>query len=169
MNRGLSRRRGARFAHLALLALAALSIPSARTDAAEIDPALLAGLKARSIGPAGMSGRVAAVDVAPNDPNVIYVGSGEGLQRPDLSIGDGIYKSTDAGHTWKHLGLRDGQQIPQIAVDPQSDSAAAPERVSVRDRLVPGQEGGQVVIAGSGLAAHDTSLPSPTLRPPCQR
>ena len=52
-------------------------------------------------------------------PNVIYVGSGEGLQRPDLSTGDGIYKSTDAGKTWTHLGLRDGQQIPQIVVDPR--------------------------------------------------
>ena len=47
----------------------------------------------------------------PRDPNIIYVGSGEGLQRPDLSVGDGIYKSTDGGKTWKHLGLRDGQQI----------------------------------------------------------
>ena len=43
---------------------------------------------------------------------------GEGLQRPDLSTGDGIYKSTDAGKTWKHLGLRDGQQISGIAIDP---------------------------------------------------
>jgi photosystem II stability/assembly factor-like uncharacterized protein len=42
------------------------------------------------------------------------------LQRPDLSVGDGIYKSTDAGKTWTHLGLRDGQQIPQIAVDPRN-------------------------------------------------
>ena len=45
--------------------------------------------------------------------------SGEGLQRPDLSVGDGIYKSTDAGKTWTHLGLRDGQQIPSIAIDPR--------------------------------------------------
>src|SRR5207247_1091838 len=43
---------------------------------------------------------------------------GEGLQRPDLSVGDGIYKSTDAGATWTHLGLRDGQQIAQLAIDP---------------------------------------------------
>jgi hypothetical protein len=58
--------------------------------------------------------------VAPSDPKVVYVGSGEGLQRPDLSTGDGIYKSTDAGETWTHLGLRDGQQIPEIAVDPRN-------------------------------------------------
>ncbi|MGA2382736.1 MAG: glycoside hydrolase [Gemmatimonadales bacterium] len=65
------------------------------------------------------TGSIGAIAVAPSDPNVVYVGSGEGLQRPDLSVGDGIYKSTDAGRTWAHLGLRDGQQIAQIAVDPR--------------------------------------------------
>ena len=65
------------------------------------------------------TGSIGAIAVAPSDPNVLYVGSGEGLQRPDLSVGDGIYKSTDAGHTWRHLGLRDGQQIPTIIIDPQ--------------------------------------------------
>ena len=62
---------------------------------------------------------VGAIAVAPSDPNIIYVASGEGLQRPDLSVGDGIYKSTDAGKTWTHLGLRDGQQIPALVVDPR--------------------------------------------------
>ncbi len=61
---------------------------------------------------------IGAIAVAPSDPNIIYVASGEGLQRPDLSVGDGIYKSTDAGKTWVHLGLRDGQQIPALVVDP---------------------------------------------------
>ncbi len=65
------------------------------------------------------TGSVGCIAVAPTDANIIYVGSGEGLQRPDLSVGDGIYKSSDAGRTWTHLGLRDGQQIPQIAVDPR--------------------------------------------------
>lgn len=65
------------------------------------------------------TGSIGAIAIAPSDPNIIYVGSGEGLQRPDLSTGDGIYKSSDAGETWTHLGLRDGQQIPQIIVDPQ--------------------------------------------------
>ncbi|MGA2267554.1 MAG: glycoside hydrolase [Bryobacteraceae bacterium] len=68
------------------------------------------------------TGSIGAIAVAPSDPNIVYVGSGEGLQRPDLSTGDGIYKSTDAGKTWTHLGLRDGQQIPQIAVDPRNPS-----------------------------------------------
>ena len=66
------------------------------------------------------TGSIGAIAVAPSDANIIYVGSGEGLQRPDLSTGDGIYKSTDAGTTWTHLGLRDGQQIPQIAIDPKN-------------------------------------------------
>src|SRR6266478_5544409 len=63
---------------------------------------------------------VGAIAVAPANPNVVYVGSGEGLHRPDLSVGDGIYKSIDAGKTWTHLGLRDGQQIAQLAVDPKN-------------------------------------------------
>jgi photosystem II stability/assembly factor-like uncharacterized protein len=62
---------------------------------------------------------IGAIAVAPSDPNVIYVASGEGLHRPDLSVGNGIYKSTDAGKSWTHLGLRDGEQIPALAVDPR--------------------------------------------------
>jgi photosystem II stability/assembly factor-like uncharacterized protein len=69
---------------------------------------------------------IGALAIAPSDPNVIYVGSGEGLQRPDLSVGDGIYKSTDGGRTWQHLGLADGRQIPAILVDPHD-----PDRVFV--------------------------------------
>lgn len=66
------------------------------------------------------TGSIGAIAVAESDPNIIYVGSGEGMPRPDLSTGDGMYKSTDAGRTWTHLGLRDGQQIPQIVVDPKN-------------------------------------------------
>ncbi|HEV3510080.1 MAG TPA: glycoside hydrolase [Candidatus Sulfotelmatobacter sp.] len=62
---------------------------------------------------------IGAIAVAATDPNMVYVASGEGLHRPDLSVGNGIYKSTDAGKTWAHLGLADGQQIPALAVDPR--------------------------------------------------
>src|SRR5438046_5540264 len=62
---------------------------------------------------------IGAIAVAPSDPNIIYVGSGEGLQRPDLSVGDGIYKSSDAGKTWQHLGLREARQIGAVIVDPR--------------------------------------------------
>jgi photosystem II stability/assembly factor-like uncharacterized protein len=69
---------------------------------------------------------IGAIAVSPSNPSIIYAGSGEGLHRPDLAIGDGVYKSTDAGKTWKHLGLGDAQQIPQIVVDPTN-----PNRVFV--------------------------------------
>jgi photosystem II stability/assembly factor-like uncharacterized protein len=62
---------------------------------------------------------IGAIAVALSNPDTIYVASGEGLHRPDLSIGNGIYKSTDAGKTWTHLGLRDGFQIPALAIDPR--------------------------------------------------
>ena len=68
------------------------------------------------------TGSIGDVAVAPSNPNVIYVGSGEGVQRPDLSSGDGIYKSVDAGKTWRHLGLRDGQQIGSVIVDPRDEN-----------------------------------------------
>src|SRR5437867_6520586 len=62
------------------------------------------------------TGSIGAIAIAPSDPDIIYVGSGEGLRRPDLSTGDGIYKSTDGGQTWKPLGLRDGLQIGVILI-----------------------------------------------------
>jgi photosystem II stability/assembly factor-like uncharacterized protein len=68
------------------------------------------------------TGSIGDVVVSPSNPNVIYVGSGEGLQRPDLSVGNGIYKSTDAGNTWTHLGLSDAQQIGGLAIDPTNEN-----------------------------------------------
>ena len=68
------------------------------------------------------TGSIGDVAVAPSNPNVVYVGTGEGIQRPDLSVGDGIYKSTDAGKTWTHLGLTDAQQIGGLAIDPTNEN-----------------------------------------------
>jgi photosystem II stability/assembly factor-like uncharacterized protein len=65
---------------------------------------------------------IGAIAVAPSNPNIIYVGSGEGIQRPDLAVGDGVYKSTDGGKTWKNTGLRDGRQINSIVVDPRDQN-----------------------------------------------
>ncbi len=72
------------------------------------------------------TGSVGAIAVAPSNPNIIYVGTGAGIIRPDLATGDGVYKSTDAGKTWTHLGLRDSQMIANIEVDPRN-----PERLFV--------------------------------------
>lgn len=68
------------------------------------------------------TGSIGDIAVAPSNPNVIYVGSGEGIQRPDLSVGNGMYKSVDAGKTWTHLGLDDAQQIGGLAVDPNDEN-----------------------------------------------
>ena len=68
------------------------------------------------------TGSIGDIAVAPSNPNVIYVGSGEGIQRPDLSVGNGMYKSVDAGKTWTHLGLDDAQQIGGLAIDPNDEN-----------------------------------------------
>ncbi|MEQ8413273.1 MAG: glycoside hydrolase [Imperialibacter sp.] len=68
------------------------------------------------------TGSVGDIAVSPSNPNVLYVASGEGLQRPDLSVGNGMYKTTDGGKTWKHLGLEDGQQIGRIDIDPKNEN-----------------------------------------------
>jgi len=128
----------------------------------EIDPELLAGMKARSIGPAGMSGRIAdivavesnpdiiyvgtasggvwksenagltwtpifdeqpvasigAVAVFQPNPDIVWVGTGEGNPRNSVSVGNGIYKSLDAGRTWTHLGLKETERIHRIVLHP---------------------------------------------------
>jgi photosystem II stability/assembly factor-like uncharacterized protein len=62
---------------------------------------------------------IGAIAVASSDPKIVYVASGEGLHRPDLSVGNGVYRSSDGGKSWSHLSLDDSQQIPSIAVDPR--------------------------------------------------
>src|SRR6266480_2037867 len=62
---------------------------------------------------------VGALAVAQADPNVIYVGMGESCIRGNVSHGDGVYRSTDAGKTWTHLGLSDTRHIAKVRVDPR--------------------------------------------------
>jgi len=67
---------------------------------------------------------IGAITVAPSDPNVIWVGTGEGDPRNTASFGDGVYRSTDAGDTWKHLGLNETERIKRIKVDPRDPDIA---------------------------------------------
>lgn len=133
-----------------------------------LDAVMLKAMKARSIGPAIMGGRVSdvaldpkdpatfyvalgtgglmkttdngvtfdaifekeavaaigAVAVAPSDPKVIWVGTGEGNDRNSSSWGNGVYRSTDGGETWTHVGLRDGKAIPRVVVHPTDPNTA---------------------------------------------
>jgi photosystem II stability/assembly factor-like uncharacterized protein len=149
----------------ALVALALLAlIPGSVSTAAEIsfDSSTFGALRARSIGPAAMSGRIAALDAVPGEtltvyvgaasggvwkstdggltfepifddhtqsigaitvdranPDVVWVGTGETWTRNSVSVGTGIYKSTDAGETWKQVGLADSERIARIVLDPE--------------------------------------------------
>jgi photosystem II stability/assembly factor-like uncharacterized protein len=71
-------------------------------------------------------GSIGAIAVAPSNPNIVYVGTGEPDIRSQHSYGNGMYKSTDAGKTWIHIGLEGTRQIGRVAVDP-----ANPNRVYV--------------------------------------
>src|ERR1700726_800080 len=66
------------------------------------------------------SSSVGAVAVAPSNPDIVYIGMGETELRGNIMQGDGIYKSTDAGKTWTHMGLADTQAISRIRVDPSN-------------------------------------------------
>src|SRR5208282_1110845 len=63
---------------------------------------------------------IGALAVAPSDSKIIYAGTGETDIREDLSSGNGVYRSSDSGATWNHIGLEDTRQISRIVIDPQN-------------------------------------------------
>ena len=150
------------------LAVLLLLVDFTTTLTAQVDPELLAGMRARTIGPAAMSGRVAAIDVVESNTDIIYVGAatggvwksvdgglaftpifddqpvaaigavavfqpspdivwagtGEGNPRNSMSVGNGIYKSIDAGKTWQHVGLDKTERIHRIVLHPRDPNIA---------------------------------------------
>ena len=139
-----------------------LTLPLVAQDDLKLDSATLGGLRARSIGPAVMGGRIAAIDGTGDSPATIYagaasggvwkstdhgtsfkpvfdqhiqsigavaidkskpetvwVGTGESWVRNSVSVGDGVYKSTDGGSNWTNVGLADSEHISRIAIDPK--------------------------------------------------
>ena len=67
---------------------------------------------------------IGAIAVADSDPNVLYAGSGEACLRGNISYGDGVYKSTDAGRTWTNIGLKDTRHIGAVIIDPRNPDIA---------------------------------------------
>ncbi len=143
-----------------LLALFLLATPLSAQD--KLDASTLGGLRARSIGPAVMGGRIAAIDgtaaspatiyvgaasggvwkstdggttfkpvfdqhiqsvgaiaIDKANPSTVWVGTGESCVRNSVSVGDGVYKTTDGGSTWNNVGLKDSEHIAKISVDPK--------------------------------------------------
>ena len=111
---------------------------------------------------------VGAIAVAESDPNVIYAGMGESCIRGNVCHGDGVYKSTDAGKTWAHLGLEDTRHISRIRVHPKDSSlvyvAALGDAFGPNSQrgLFRSKDGGksweQVLTQGEGTGAIDLSM-----------
>jgi photosystem II stability/assembly factor-like uncharacterized protein len=113
---------------------------------------------------------IGAIAVAPSDPNCVYVGTGESDMRDSISFGNGMYKSTDAGNTWRRIGLDNTRQIARVLVDPKNPEVVfvaamghaygpSPDRGVYRSR-----DGGatwqKVLYKGDGVGAVDLAFDS---------
>ena len=82
------------------------------------------GMTFEAIFDAGRSTSIGAIAVAPSNPRVLYVGTGEGFPRNTAALGDGVFRSDDAGKTWHSLGLSGTQHVAKIAIDPTNPNVA---------------------------------------------
>ena len=111
---------------------------------------------------------VGAIAVAESDPNVIYAGMGEACIRGDVSHGDGVYKSTDGGDTWKHMGLGDTRHISRVRVDPRDHNTVfvaalghafgSNEQRGVFRSIDGGESWERVLYTGDKAGAADLSM-----------
>jgi len=103
---------------------------------------------------------VGAIAIAPSDPNVVYVGTGEANNRQSSSIGDGVWGTTDGGKTWNHLGLEDTQSIARIVVDPTNANIVY---VAAMGHLFgPNAERGLFKSSDGGKSGKSPSTSTPT-------
>lgn len=114
-------------------------------------------------------GGIGAIAVAPSDPNVIYVGTGEAsIRGQTTSPGDGVYKSTDGGKTWVHIGLAETRHIASIAIDPRNADVVyvaaqgTPWVPSTQRGVYRSRDGGKtwrrVLFVNGTTGAHDLSI-----------
>ena len=123
------------------------------------------------------TGSVGAVAVAPSDPNVVYAGMGESCIRGNVSHGDGVYRTTDAGKTWSHVGLRETMQIGRIQVHPKRPRPRVRRRARAhlgaerRARRLPlegrRQDAGRRCSSSTTRRAPSTSRWTPPIRACC--
>jgi len=111
---------------------------------------------------------IGALAVAPSDPNVLYAGTGEACIRNNVSHGDGVYKSTDAGKTWRHVGLRDSRHIGAVRIHPTNPNVVYV--AALGHAFGPNEERGvfrttdggrtweRVLFKSSNAGSHDISI-----------